>query len=402
MDAVDDAALTSAIRAAKAGDAATLAAWLRAGGEPNTYDGAGWTPLLWAAVRGHEAAVDVLLGGGADPALPHRSSGGLPIHLAGHAGSVAVTERLLRARPDHVDAVWDVNGHNVLLQAAFYGHLDLARYLVGRGDCDLRITTARGLGPMDMARQFENGPMMAILEPYDVPAADKRAYYESFLARIAPDVPPTERPAQDLADRACRAIEDGIAAAASDPAAVDATLTTVRRLLDAGLDVDRLGGPLQQPPIIVAVTGNNGFPPNPDMARLRLELVRQLLDAGADPTLREKHPMAVQTVIRAAVFNHLDILKLVGERLAPDTLAANINEVPIVNGLTAMHDTVMRATMAAPERFEGYLAQAAWFVACGGRVDMEDFSGRTQRAIAAACTDPTKRSRLLATLDGQI
>jgi hypothetical protein len=71
-----------------------------------------------------------------------------------------------------------------------------------------------------------------------------------------------------------------------------------------------------------------------------------------------------------------------------------------VNGLTAMHDTVLRASMAAPDRFEGYLDQARWFVAHGGRTDIEDFAGRTQRNLAERADNPEVRRRLLAALDG--
>jgi hypothetical protein len=183
---------------------------------------------------------------------------------------------------------------------------------------------------------------------------------------------------------------------------MDATLAAVKELVEARrADINRLGGPLQQPALMVVATGNNGFPPNPNVARLRNELARYLLERGADPSLREEHPMAVQTVIRAAVFNHIEILRLCAQHLSPQRMADAINEVPLVNGLTAMHDTVLRATMAAPEQFEGYLDQVRFLIAHGGRVDMEDYAGVTQRAIAERARDATTRQRLLDALDGR-
>ena len=86
--------------------------------------------------------------------------------------------------------------------------------------------------------------------------------------------------------------------------------------------------------------------------------------------------------------------------ITPKRLEECINEIPAINGLTAMHDTVLRATMAAPEQFEGYLEQARWLVSNGGRVDIEDFSGVTQRNIAERATNPDVRRRLLEVLDG--
>ena len=187
-----------------------------------------------------------------------------------------------------------------------------------------------------------------------------------------------------------------------DPLSVPGTLAAIKDMIEKkGADVNRLGGVLQQPPLIVTVTGNNGLPAIPAVAELRLALAEYLLAHGADPTLHERHPMGAQTIIRAAVFNHLDILKMCAKVLTPDKHTEAINEIPVVNGLTAMHDTVLRATMAGPDRFEGYLEQTRWFVQNGGRSDIEDFAGTTQRKIAERAKDPEVRKRLLNVLDGK-
>ncbi len=390
--------ITTAITLGKAGDTDALMAWIAAGGMPDQHDADGWTPLLWASVRGHADTVTALLAKGADSAMAHARSAALPIHMAGQSGDVATTKVLLEHTPAQMDAVWDLNGHTVLLQAVFYGYLDLARFLVERG-ANTTITTARGLGAMEFAQQFQNQALMDILRPYDSPADAKARYYQSYLRRIAPTVPPEEQAAQALADRMVGLVSDGLADAAKDSTTVDRTLAAVTALIETdGADVNRLGGPLQQPPLVVAVTGNNGLPPSPDMARLRLELARVLLAKGADPTLHERHPMGAHTVIRASVFNHLDILKLCAGHLSAQQLADAINEIPVVNGLTALHDNVLRATMAAPDHFEGYLDQARWFMANGARSDIEDFSGVTQQNIAENAKDPEVRRRLLEVL----
>jgi hypothetical protein len=135
------------------------------------------------------------------------------------------------------------------------------------------------------------------------------------------------------------------------------------------------------------------------VGEFRNRVARFLLERGADPTRHEKHPMGAQTVIRAAVFNHLEILRMCAEVLSPGAMADAINEIPVVNGLTAMHDTVLRATMAGPDRFEGYVEQVRFFVSHGGRTDIEDFAGTTQRNIAEKATDPKTRERLLEVMD---
>ncbi len=125
-------AIDEGVAAARAGDIATLRAWLDAGNNPDDYDAAGWTPLLWASARGHAGAVELLLKRGADIAMPHRDSGALPIHLAGQSGDVRTSELLLEQKPAQINAIWDLNGHTISLQAVFYGHLELMKHLLAR------------------------------------------------------------------------------------------------------------------------------------------------------------------------------------------------------------------------------------------------------------------------------
>lgn len=391
--------LTEGIAAARAGDIEKLRGWLEKGNNPNQYDADGWTALLWASVRGQAASVELLLDNNnlhpADITMAHQKSEGLAIHLAGHSGNVKTAEILLNSKPEHLNAVWNINGHAILLQAAFYGHLDLAEFLLEKG-ADTSITTARGLGPLELAAQFQNQAMVDLIKPYDSPKEAKATYYQNYLNRIAPIIPEEQKTTQQLSDELIQVIENGVKKAATKADAVQTTLETVNDLIvNRKAEVNRLGGPLQQPPLVVVATGNNGFPPSPDLTLLRNELTKYLLEHGADPALHEKHPMGVQTIIRAAVFNHLEILKMCGEYMTPQTLADAINEIPIVNGLTAMHDTVLRATMAAHDHFQGYLEQAQWFVEHGGRSDMEDFSGITQRNIAERAENTKVREQLL-------
>lgn len=387
--------INTAIDFAKKNKKEELKTWLKEGNDPNQYDEEGWTPLLWAAARGNAECCKVLLENGADADMAHKFSGAMAVHLAGHSGSVETAKVILDKRPDHLDAVMDLNGHTILLQASFYGHLELAAYLVKRG-ADTALTTARGLGPMEMAQQFQNKEMMEIIRPYDSPAEKKAENYKKYLARIAPVIKEEEKESQKLSDELVATIENGIKQSFTNADSVDKTMAKVKELvLEKKVDVNRLGGLLQQPPLVVTVTGNNGFPANENTAYLRKNIAEILLKNGADPTLREKHPMGAQTVIRAAVFNHLDILKMCAEFISPQAMTDAINEYPVVNGLTALHDTVLRATMAAEDKFEGYLAQAKFFMEHGGKSDIEDFAGRTQKNIAERCSKEDVKKRLL-------
>lgn len=392
--------VNQAVAAAGAGDSRALAEWLESGGNPNQYDRDGWTPLLAAAVRGRAEAVQVLLGSPlqVDLDMPFLQSDALAIHFAGQSGDVRTASLLLDTRPDHLERIWTINGHTLLLQAVFFGHLELAAFALKRG-ANAAATTLRGLAPMELARQFQNQPMMDLIRPHDLPREEKTAYYQILKQRIASYTPPGEREEQQRSDRLVAKIEEGLQSVLAGTATTETVLEQVKGQVEEGHpDVNRLGGVLRQPPLVVAVTGNDGDPPVPAAAALRKELASYLLGKGANPTVREQHPMGVHAIIRAAVFNHLDILKMMGERLSAAQLADALNERPSVNGLTALHDTVLRASTCGPERLDGYLAQIRWFVGNGARSDIEDFSGRTQRELAEGVEDPERRQTLLRAL----
>lgn len=389
--------ITEIVQASHRGDVITVGQWLAAGGNPNQLDAQGWTPLLAACAHGHADLVRVLLDAdiAAEPDLPFLTSGALPIHLAGQSGNIVVAELLLAKRPDHLDRVWLLNGHTLLLQAVFYGHVDLTRWALDRG-ANTAATTVRGLAAMELASQFENEALIEVIRPHDSPAAAKEWHLQILLGRIAAFVPYEQRETQARLDQLIDTIGSMLRPAAGSTPDIEPDMASIRNLLDdADMDLNGLGGPLQQPPLVVAVTGNDGHPPNPDISALRRAIVCELLDRGADPTLCERHPMAVDTIIRAAVFGHLEILEEIAARIGTQRMAAALNAQPAVNGLTALHDAVLRASTAGTEHLDRYLSQIGWFTSIGARSDIEDFAGRTQASIARAVSDPARRTRIL-------
>lgn len=112
--------------------------------------------------------------------------------------------------------------------------------------------------------------------------------------------------------------------------------------------------------------------------------------------------MGAHAIIRASVFGHVDILKLMGSRITSAELAEALNEIPVVNGLTALHDAVLRASTVPDDRLSTYLEQIRWEVGSGARSDIEDFSGRTQHKYAEDIANPARRKLVLEALDSAL
>jgi ankyrin repeat protein/predicted enzyme related to lactoylglutathione lyase len=401
--AEDPKPLADAISAAARGDADWLRQWITSGGNPDEAGPDGWTPLLVASARGKAGAVDALLNSPvrkADPGIRFAPSGALPIHMAGQSGDVATAKLLLAARPADINEVWLLNGHTLLLQAAFYGHVEMAKFAIGQG-ANPAATTLRGLTAIDFARQFDNRALIDALAASAPEKEAKAACYKDLMERIREPVPPGEEETQRRSDEAAAAISDAIQQAGDSPGPVDALMASIAAKI-AGADANRLAGELRQPLLVVAVTGNDPGQHPESAADLRLRIARALLDRGASPRAKEKHPMGADAIIRASVFGHLDILKLMGQRITAAELAAALNEIPSVNGLTALHDAVLRAGTTSAENLPRYLDQIRWEVGSGARCDIEDFSGRTQRQYAEEIADPDRRQVVLAALDSAI
>lgn len=396
------------VDAARRGDCAYLEGWLQGGGDPNLYDSEGWTVLLAAAARGQSQAVDLLLNHKisgapqADRALRYQAADALPIYMAGQAGDLETVKLLLEAEPKHLHAISAVNGHTVLLQASFYGkekHMKLAAYLLEnaaqisqlqagqQAEEQARLlsaTNVRGYSALTMQDLWHNQRMRDLLLRYyndgdgqraGYLEAERRQYYANLLLAIATP--------QALTEKALAAIGDYLDS--DDTAASDGQLDNL--LQQSAFDINRLGGELQQPPLVLALTGVDVG--NPARAQRRYRLVKKLLDAGADPAVREKHPMAVGAVIRASVLNHFDLLQLIATYMMPEAFSREMNTSPAVNGLTAMHDAIHRALTSPAAELGDHLAQITWMIEHGARLDVPDNTGQTQGQLAtSALNDP--------------
>ncbi|XXT25526.1 aldolase/citrate lyase family protein [Sorangium sp. So ce429] len=417
---VDPLDVTGALKAARHGDNEVVRDWLRNGGDPNAYAPDGFNLFLAAAAAGNTEVLRMLLLEGAgprkvdpglplkDPRRPDYRTNILAPHLSTQKGDVQSTLLLLSKYPEQLHARVEVNGHTPLLQAAFYGHVELARSILEKlgailpqgADIEeetLRLfseTTERGLNATQLGRQFQNQAMVEALELFDKATTDAREADTRALLEAIPAGPRNSEagtPAQQASETVFSAISSGLAEAAGleEPERSATVTRVIAELKEAtqnpNFDPNRLAGELLQTPIIAAVTGTNA---NEGVARLRREVVDILLEKGADPDKEEMYPMAVDAIIRAAVFNHLDILKRFQAVMTPVAMKQALNHKPAVNGLTALHDSVLRAATGAAS----YLEQIRWARGLGAAADIPDHTGRTQRdfAVAAFATEGQK------------
>ena len=409
---VDPLDVDGVLEAARRGDNEVVRDWLRNGGNPNDYAPDGFNLFLAAAARGNTDILRMLLLEGVgphkvdptlplkDPRRPDYRTNILAAHLSTQKGDVQSTLLLLSKYPEQLHARVEVNGHTPLLQTAFYGHVELARSILENlrsilpqgADIEgetLRLfseTTLRGINATQFGRQFQNQAMVDALAPLDKATMEaKQADAAALLEAIpgGPRNPEAGTSAQAASETVINAITAGLAkvAALEEPARSAAVTRVTSELKEAtqnpSFDPNRLAGELLQTPIIAAVTGNDA---NEGVTRLRREVVEILLEKGADPDKEEMYPMAVDAIIRAAVFNHLDILKRFEAVMTPEAMKQALNQKPAVNGLTALHDSVLRAATGSAR----YLEQIRWARGLGAAADIPDHTGRTQRDFAAA------------------
>jgi ankyrin repeat protein len=134
-------------QAAEDGDVAGIAAALLAGGDPNAFEGS-WTPLQWAAIHGHVAAIAALLAAGARVDDASRL-GTTPLMRAAYQGHTAAVAALLAAGADVNHA--DTNSETALHSASMLGRLDAARALVEAG-ARTDVRNKEGGRPIDVVR----------------------------------------------------------------------------------------------------------------------------------------------------------------------------------------------------------------------------------------------------------
>lgn len=182
--------LTNIFTAAMFGDAARVRHLLTAHDTAlaSKMDEVGYLPLIYAAQRGHDAVVDVLLTlGGADPAATSRS-GCTALHRAAYSGHASTVRLLLLATPRGKAAVNAPDASTgdmrpAVSKAASQGHLAVCKVLVEEGGTDVTIRDKAGMLPHEVAEAGGHAECAAYLRGM-LPAA--RGHHDDATPPLEP------------------------------------------------------------------------------------------------------------------------------------------------------------------------------------------------------------------------
>lgn len=303
-------------RAATKGHGDIVALLLKAGVNVNYVDTKRHgTALVWAAFRGNPDVVAQLLAAGAE--VNHRGlDGETALWLASAQGHSRVVEQLLRAGAD--PNIMQVYGITPLMQAARFGSLASVKQLVQAGaniyrsdvngraavnyardvkpkkndhSLIVRFLVKQGADVNGMNRKLDTDLLEAaykknldrikrlVGQGADVNARDKRGF--TVLMHAAS----YSATSFYLIDRGAdiRALNRGKASTLHD-AATRGNLRLVKRLVAAGLDVNRKNG-------------NNETPLCEAVQTQQLRTVTFLLENGADPNIRSRFGTPLQLAI---------------------------------------------------------------------------------------------------------
>ncbi|MFC9219791.1 ankyrin repeat domain-containing protein [Streptomyces hygroscopicus] len=316
--------LEASIRAADLPAAIDL---LRSGADVNRAGPEGLPPLMIASGLGQLQMVELLLTAGASVHAIEPRMGSTALHKAVQSGNSDVVELLL----DHgsfIDQQSPVLGNTPLMDAVLNKREEVVRLLLERG-ARTTITNHWQQTALDLAHDDHLDAIARLIEARNETDAEQIG----ALALIA-------------------AVKAG-------------DISEVERLIAAGAPVN------QRTPIVGSF--DDDYTPLGLASREGYsDIVRVLLDAGADPR-RVVGLMKGTPVHEASYFGHAEVVRVLtanpGQAGAP---AAEIDAQGPYNGLTALHDAV----------WHGHEDAARALIDAGARLDLKTHAGLTPRELA--------------------
>lgn len=266
---------TPLIQACNANRASLVQLLIDYGADVNLSDSCGWSPLLFASVFGRESIVKMLISLPQIDLKTASSTGYTPLMGAVAQGFESITYLLLEAGVD-INAI-DENGWSAIFYCASNKNPDILRSLLQREEIDLNQLSHKELTPLHVAIRYEQEENVAVLLEY---------YVKKFL--------PLNKKVTPL-HLACLTGNIGI----------------VRMLIQETQDnVNALDND-QNTPLFLASN--------------HLEVVRLLLENGADPLIQNQHG---KTFLHLAIsLKYVETVKWIWEKYSSNAkLVDNQNE----------------------------------------------------------------------------
>jgi len=320
--------------AAQRDDRKGVASLLQDKADVNAAQGDGMTALHWAAAHGDADLVKDLLAAGANVKAVTRDEALTPLFIASSSGKAAVIEELLRAGADAESP--DALGTTALMSAAHSGNVEVVKALLDHG-AKINAAESHGQTALMFAAAENRADAIKLLVARgadtkittSVTRLEKPKFDEDgnpLPEKPAPKpgaAPPSAAAAAQAARRASATKIGGMTALIL--AARDDRREAVRALLDAGADINEAGAGDKTTPMLIAIVNGHydlakflldhganpnvlnedglaplyavednqyapiGWSPNPIIAQEKigyLDLMKALLDRGADPNVR--------------------------------------------------------------------------------------------------------------------
>ena len=339
LEAGSDATVADA---ARLGDAAAVKALLRNGADVNAAQGDGMTALHWAAQKGDIELVAMLLSAGASVRATTRLGGYTPMHLASQAGHPRVVAALLAAgspadvrtatgasplmlaaRSGSVDTATrliengaDINakestyGQTALMVAAGLNRAELVALLLARGADAMLASSVVDLNALTAPVDFDpvrgtveqSGPV-ATNRPKEVPGLTRPYRYNELIGAQGGLTALHFAARQGATQSVAALVDGGVSVNLPSPgdqatplliAIINGHFDIAAYLLDHGADPNRVSDAGVSP--LYATLNVQWAPiaayPQPrahlQQSRTYLEMMRRLLDKGAEPNQRLK------------------------------------------------------------------------------------------------------------------
>jgi uncharacterized protein len=295
------------VEAARGNDAARVQTLLAGDGDVNARSADGTTALHWAVHNDNERLVEQLIAAGAD-VNARNDYGSTPMSEAAVLGNAALIRRLLAAGADPESP--NPDGQTALMIVARTSQVEAARVLIEHGADVNRAEQWRGQTALMWAAAQNQPEMVSLLLEHGADP-NARSTVNEWQRQVSGETRRMFRPSGGLtplllaAREGCAACVPRLVAGGADPnlgdpdnvvplfVAIDNTnFDTARALLGAGADPNRwdwYGRTALYGAADMVTVPAGGWPDLPTTDETTpIEMIRLLLDAGANPDLQLK------------------------------------------------------------------------------------------------------------------